>query len=64
MDSDIVTAAMNSYVKGQEKERDLIVAYLRKRADGMIVTAIQNALYAMAEEIEDMEHKANGEGKE
>jgi hypothetical protein len=30
----------------------------------MIVTAIQNALYAIAEEIEEMEHKANGEGKE
>ena len=64
MDTDIVTAVMNSYVKGQEKERDLIVAYLRKRADGIIVTAIQNALYAMAEEIEDMEHKANGEGSD
>jgi hypothetical protein len=64
MDTDIVTAVMNSYVKGQEKERDLIVAYLRKRAGEMLVTVAQNALYAIAEEIEEMEHKANGEGKE
>lgn len=60
MDNELVTAVMNSYVRGREKERDLVVVFLRKRAEQMLVTAIQNALYAMADEIESEEHLANG----
>lgn len=61
MDNDLMVGVMNAYTKGREKERDLVVDYLRKRAASMSASVVRDATYALAEEIEEQEHFANGE---